>query len=300
MANQESNTFYSHADHLGSNRLVTDENKNIVAAISYHPFGEPHIEEGSEHYLFTGKEKDATGLYYYGARYYDPDLGRFLTRDPLKGDRPNPQRLNRYTYCLNNPIKLIDPWGEKDFSIDGGGEQEEPEVIGNPSYDGHGQITVPTSMGDVTIDLDTDEDWGDVDDKVKQNQAREEYEELEQGREKYKENQAKENRNIRRKYNVMVMGGTPEIEGEGEGDPGRECSEGAGHMWLGGILASLGAGLYFASPYLAPAIVAIGNVLSLSIVVSIGMALPLIGIGLLAVGVIVLAYGAYKNSKGCG
>jgi RHS repeat-associated protein len=130
--NQESNTFYCHVDHLGSNRLVTDENKNIVAAISYHPFGEPTIEEGSEHYLFTGKEKDATGLYYYGARYYDAELGRFITRDPLNGISANPQSLNRYTYCLNNPLKYTDPTGlvEKKFSREGGvtgGSGSEPE-----------------------------------------------------------------------------------------------------------------------------------------------------------------------------
>ena len=119
--NEESNTFYSHGDHLGSTRIVTDETKNIIAAISYHPFGEPCIEEGSEAYLFTGKKRDATGLYYYGARYYDCELGRFLTRDPLKGELLNPQSLNRYSYCRNNPLLYIDPDGkmEKKFSREG-------------------------------------------------------------------------------------------------------------------------------------------------------------------------------------
>jgi RHS repeat-associated protein len=109
--NQETNIFFYHTEHLGSTRLVTDDSKNIVAAATYHPFGESSTEEGSEDYLFTGKEKDATGLYYYGARYYDPDLGRFVTRDPLVGRRIAPQTLNRYTYCLNNPMKYVDPDG---------------------------------------------------------------------------------------------------------------------------------------------------------------------------------------------
>ena len=108
---QESTTFYYHTDHLGSTRLVTDEDKNIVTAATYHPFGETCDEEGSEDYLFTGKERDETGLYYYGARYYDPELGRFLTRDPLMGGKGNPQSLNRYTYCVSNPVKLVDPTG---------------------------------------------------------------------------------------------------------------------------------------------------------------------------------------------
>jgi RHS repeat-associated protein len=281
MVNQESNTFYSYLDHLGSNRLVTDENKNIVAVISYHPFGEPHIEEGSEHYLFTGKEKDATGLYYYGARYYDPELGRFLTRDPLKGDRPNPQRLNRYTYCLNNPIKLIDPWGEKDFSIDGGGKQEEPEVIGDPSYDGHGQITVPTSMGDVTIDLDTNEDWKDVDDKVKQNQVREEYEKLEQGREKYKEYHAKKCRSIRRRYSMKGMRSTSEMEGDGCDEYASKSISAALGAAGGGLLAVFGAGVY-------------GIAKGSAVLILMGAGLTLLGLGIFAIGMALAVYYGMK------
>ncbi|MBU7047231.1 MAG: RHS repeat protein [Theionarchaea archaeon] len=103
----ETNTFYYHTDHVGSTRLVTNQSKNIVTEVSYHPFGEP-TEAVEEPHLFTGKEKDATGLYYYGARYYDPDIGRFTTRDPLAGERSSPQSSNRYAYCANNPVKLVD------------------------------------------------------------------------------------------------------------------------------------------------------------------------------------------------
>jgi RHS repeat-associated protein len=106
----ESHTFYYHTDHLGSTRIVTDESKNVVTEARYQPFGES-TATGEESYLYNGKEKDETGLYYYGARYYDPDAGRFITRDPLAGKRTNPQSLNRYTYCLNNPVNLIDPAG---------------------------------------------------------------------------------------------------------------------------------------------------------------------------------------------
>jgi RHS repeat-associated protein len=102
--NQEANTYYYHTDHVGSTRLVTDDNKNIVAHTVYHPFGEPYSTDGSQDYSFTGKKQDATGLYYISARYYDPELGRFLTRDPKKG-------INQYRYCYNNPLKYIDPDG---------------------------------------------------------------------------------------------------------------------------------------------------------------------------------------------
>lgn len=106
----ESHIFYYHTDHLGSTRLVTDESQHIIAAAVYEPFGQS-ITEGEESFLYTGKEKDETGLYYYGARYYDPELGRFIIRDPLAGKKIAPQSLNRYTYCLNNPVKFIDPAG---------------------------------------------------------------------------------------------------------------------------------------------------------------------------------------------
>ncbi|MGC1119963.1 MAG: RHS repeat-associated core domain-containing protein, partial [Candidatus Methanofastidiosia archaeon] len=128
--NQETDTFYYHPDHMGSMRLVTDEDKNIVAAVTYHPFGETSTEEGSEDYLFNGKEQDSTGLYYFGSRYYDPDLGRFITKDPYYGNLTRPQSLNRYTYCENNPLRYKDPWGDKilhDIPYDEGEEEEEEE-----------------------------------------------------------------------------------------------------------------------------------------------------------------------------
>jgi len=123
--NEETNTFYYHTDHLGSTRLVTDDSKNIVSAATYHPFGTPCTEEGSEEYLFTGQKKDSTGLYYLSARYYDPEVGRFITKDSwtyLPNDfrsfgnaiaywMIDPQIFNRYSYCRNNPLKYSDPSG---------------------------------------------------------------------------------------------------------------------------------------------------------------------------------------------
>ncbi|MEA1993091.1 MAG: RHS repeat-associated core domain-containing protein, partial [Euryarchaeota archaeon] len=95
-------------------------------------------------------EQDATGLYYFGARYYDPLIGRFITTDPVKGDQMNPQTFNPYVYCLNNPLKYIDPAGErplnwpeedwwgKDYGNTGEGQEGEgsskrtPQMSGTP------------------------------------------------------------------------------------------------------------------------------------------------------------------------
>ena len=62
---------------------------------------------------FTGKPYSAaTGLYYYGARWYDPTIGRFISQDPYPGRLSNPQTLNPYTYVLNSPTNGVDPSGE--------------------------------------------------------------------------------------------------------------------------------------------------------------------------------------------
>ena len=61
---------------------------------------------------FTGQELDSeSGLYYYGARYYDPEIGRFISPDSIVQDYTDPQTLNRYSYCRNNPLIYIDPNG---------------------------------------------------------------------------------------------------------------------------------------------------------------------------------------------
>lgn len=71
---------------------------------------------------FTGKELDPeTGLYYYGGRYYDPEISRFISPDPFVPSAGNPQSLNRYSYVLNNPQGYIDPSGHFYMSKSGGG-----------------------------------------------------------------------------------------------------------------------------------------------------------------------------------
>jgi len=112
--------YFFHGDHLGSSNIVTDEAGAQVQLLEYTPYGTTSRNEGSydTNYRFTGKELDqGTGLYFYGARYYDPEIGRFITPDSIVQAPYDPQSLNRYTYCRNNPVKYTDPTGHI-FGID--------------------------------------------------------------------------------------------------------------------------------------------------------------------------------------
>jgi len=118
--NRSGTIEYYHQDHLGSTRLKTNSTGGIVFSTNYKPFGPSYAEIGTEEFKYTGKYEDTSGLYYYGARYYDPDVARFITEDPILGDLEDPQSLNRYTYCRNNPLKYTDPDGRVANIVIGG------------------------------------------------------------------------------------------------------------------------------------------------------------------------------------
>ncbi|MCE1188209.1 MAG: M91 family zinc metallopeptidase [Ignavibacteria bacterium] len=90
------------------------ENGEIVFAEELHPFGKRRaaFETGGQQqrFGFTGKERDAeTGLHYFGARYYDSELGRWLSLDPMADKYPG---FSPYNYCVNNPLRVVDPHGD--------------------------------------------------------------------------------------------------------------------------------------------------------------------------------------------
>ena len=114
--------YYTHTDHLGSTTVITDENGNAVEEIGYLPFGATlfrNVYNGGtweSAYRFTGQEFDPEyHLYNYGARLYDPIMCRFITPDTIVPDWTNPQTLNRYSYCNNNPLIYVDPSGHLPF-----------------------------------------------------------------------------------------------------------------------------------------------------------------------------------------
>ncbi len=113
---QDNTTYFVHADHLGSTRLVTRLDKTVNDSMDFLPYGEQIAGDTGTTHKFTGKERDAeSGLDNFGARYDSSGLGRFFSPDPdnISGfTHPgDPQSWNAYAYVRNNPLLFIDPTG---------------------------------------------------------------------------------------------------------------------------------------------------------------------------------------------
>ncbi|MEW6182336.1 MAG: RHS repeat-associated core domain-containing protein [Bacillota bacterium] len=116
---QEENGSYMsyHYDLRGSTVALTDINGNVTDRFQYSAYGELVHHTGSTEtpFMFNGLDgviTDANGLIYMRARYYNPELRRFLSKDPLMGSITEPQSLDAYGYCENDPVNRIDPSGE--------------------------------------------------------------------------------------------------------------------------------------------------------------------------------------------
>ena len=113
------NTYYYITDHVGTVHAVTDSSGAVIESYRYSPYGkvlDVFDENGNtisqsaigNRILFQGREYDwDTGFYYFRARWYDPDTGRWLSKDPIGINGG----LNQYVFCGNNPIMFIDPLG---------------------------------------------------------------------------------------------------------------------------------------------------------------------------------------------
>jgi len=112
---QENSTYYYHHNHLGTVRFLTDSEGEILQTYDYDAFGNLLTSEITltQPYRYVGKHAyytdDTTGLLLLGARWYDPEVGRFLSRDVMK--RKLLPLVNLYLYGENNPLRLIDPTG---------------------------------------------------------------------------------------------------------------------------------------------------------------------------------------------
>lgn len=127
--------YYYHGDHLGSSSVITNNNKSVHENLEYFPYGETWIHEKASSsqesmpYKFTSQMQDnETGLYYFGARYFEPKLSKWISSDPAiskflpvngksndelpgLGGIYNPINLNAYNYAGNSPIRYLDTDG---------------------------------------------------------------------------------------------------------------------------------------------------------------------------------------------
>lgn len=116
--------LYYNADHLGNSAFITDVAGEVYQHLEYFPFGETFIDEhGNQErtpYLYNGKElDDETGLYYYGARYYDPRTSVWENVDPSWGKADQIDK-SPYAYVGNNPVVYVDPDGNYRYFSQGG------------------------------------------------------------------------------------------------------------------------------------------------------------------------------------
>lgn len=115
---ESGNTYIPFQDPLDNILRISDKSMNVVWQASYSPFGVATLGSGNTiqnefGFVANGLHPDAgpAGLGFFNARWYDPENGRFISRDPMGGSPAAPATLNPYSYALNNPMTYTDPTG---------------------------------------------------------------------------------------------------------------------------------------------------------------------------------------------
>ena len=118
LVGEETNGVFKtyHFDYRGSTVAITDINGDVTDTFEYDTYGKLTSRTGNSDviFLYNGRDgvvTDSNGLIYMRARYYSPELRRFVNADILAGDIANAVTLNRYAYANGNPVSLIDPKG---------------------------------------------------------------------------------------------------------------------------------------------------------------------------------------------
>src|SRR5690606_6757427 len=116
---------YIHNDALGSPVAATNQQGQVIWRETYRPHGQRTTNaaaSANNKVWFTGKqEESALGINYFGARWYHPEVGRFLVIDPVGVSPDNIHSFNRYGYANNNPYGFVDPDGREAACVSTGG-----------------------------------------------------------------------------------------------------------------------------------------------------------------------------------
>lgn len=130
--------YLFHHDNVNSVSQVSGHNGGVIQATAYGAFGNVQGSTGSSpsRLMYTGRENDGTGLYYYRARDYDPEIGRFISEDPM-GFQAG---INFYAYVGNNPVNANDPTGLAGLYVYFSGYQVDTGVAGIHLPLGHAAV----------------------------------------------------------------------------------------------------------------------------------------------------------------
>jgi RHS repeat-associated protein len=136
--------YYLVGDHLGSTSVVTSSNGSQYSRLLYTAWGELRYTTGDTaiRYRFTGQREEAIlGLYDYGARFYDPRLGRFVQADTIVPDPGKPITYDRYAYARNNPVIYNDPSGH-----DVGCSEADPKCLDQNAKTANAQAQIKAAL----------------------------------------------------------------------------------------------------------------------------------------------------------
>lgn len=154
-------TYYYHTDEIGSVVTLSDSGGEIAEQYSYGPFGQSHqLSLLGNPLRYTARRlDDETGHYYYRARYYQPQWGKFLQADPLGYS----DGMNRYAYVGHNPTNLVDPFGT--IAVGGGFSTSTGGVDTSSGFLGVLNIAAPIAgqtVSDMTFGLLSSETLLDI------------------------------------------------------------------------------------------------------------------------------------------
>jgi RHS repeat-associated protein len=142
--------YFLLTDHLGSTAITATSSGGRYAELRYYPWGGTRYTYGTTptSLRYTGQREAEVGLYYFGARFYDPQLGRFVAPDTIIPQQQGTQAFDRYAYANNSPTKYTDPSGHGAYC----GDDYDPGCLSDeemPSY------YRGTRNRTVQVDLDT-------------------------------------------------------------------------------------------------------------------------------------------------